>query len=107
VTDLPGDFSGAVMGPKNETAIAVPYPFGSGDLIMVDLRPTSIIAAACRMANRNLMGEEQLFYLGSITGSRTCADFPFEARSLQQRKDIPVVSATTTTTRTATTTTRR
>ncbi|MEO8694475.1 MAG: TIR domain-containing protein [Acidimicrobiales bacterium] len=112
VANLPGDFADGVLGPKGETAIAVPYPTGSADLVMVDLRPSSIIAVACRMANRNLTDEEQLFYLGSVTRRATCPDLPREPRSLQPRTDIPVISAaivtttTTTTTRAAATTTR-
>jgi hypothetical protein len=87
---------------------------------MVDLRPATIIDVACALANRNLTAEEHAFYLGSVTGRRTCSQFALEPRSLQQRKDIPVVSAavastttraatttTTTTTRAAATTTRR
>lgn len=110
VSDLPGEFNGAVMGPNSESAIGTDYPLsstiGSPDLVMVDLRPATIIDVACALANRNLTADEQAFYLGSVTKRLTCGEFPSEPRSLQQRKDIPVVSAAVATTRAATTTTR-
>ena len=114
VLNLPGEFTQAVMAPGGESVIVSGYPFssaiGSPDLVKVDLNPATMIEVACTLANRNLTGDEQAFYLGAGTSHATCPDLPQEPRSLQQRKDVPVISApavTTTTTTTRPTSTTR
>ena len=109
IANLPGDFSGAAIGPGGTTVFATSYKTDAATaspLVMIDLRPQSLVDVACAMANRNLTDEEQVFYLGSVTSRKTCPQLPREPRSLRQRTDIPVVSAALVTTTTPASTTR-
>jgi hypothetical protein len=97
IGDLPGDFGGAVIGPTGESAIAYSstplFEKEQSDLVMIDLRPATLVAAACELANRNLTDDETSFYLASSSPRATCPMFPREPRSPHQLTNIPVVSA--------------